>query len=105
MNQSAGGGYIRLPVSGSVFYFDPALPPEAQAVRVETAGFGPDALVYSGDILQGGLNHAGVLALPLRRGLRAKCKFDPYLPSELLAKQTREECIDASGAMEFLRQF
>jgi len=43
--------------------------------------------------------------LPLRRGLRAKCKFDPYLPAELLQKQTREECIDAEGAMEFLRQF
>jgi len=43
-------------------------------------------------------------ALPLRRGLRAKCKFDPYLPDELLQKQTLEECIDADGAMEFLRE-
>jgi len=43
--------------------------------------------------------------LPLRPGLRAKCKFDPYLPKELLEKQTREECIDADGAMGFLRGF
>jgi len=43
-------------------------------------------------------------ALPLRRGLRAKCKFDPYLPEELLQKQTRDECLDIPGAMEFLRQ-
>ena len=51
-----------------MFYVDPALPPEAQAIRIETAGFGPDALVYANDVLQGGLNHAGVFALPLRRG-------------------------------------
>ncbi|MCL2298715.1 MAG: hypothetical protein FWC27_01035, partial [Firmicutes bacterium] len=44
-------------------------------------------------------------ALPLRRALRAKCKFDPFLPEELLQKQTRDECLDAAGAMEFLRQF
>ena len=66
---SPGGGYIRIPVPGSVFYFDPALPPEAQAIRVEAAGFGPEALVYADDILQGSLNQAGVYALPLRRGL------------------------------------
>jgi len=44
-------------------------------------------------------------ALPLRPGMRAKCKFDQYLPSELLQKQIRDECLDADGAMEFLRQF
>jgi penicillin-binding protein 1C len=66
--QNSGGAYIRLPVSGSVFYLDPALPPEAQAVRVETAGFSPGALVFVNDILQGSINHAGVFALPLRRG-------------------------------------
>jgi penicillin-binding protein 1C len=67
---SAGGAFIRLPAAGSVFYFDPALPPEAQAIRVEAAGFGGEALVYDNDVLQGGLNGAGVFALPLRRGLR-----------------------------------
>ena len=41
--------------------------------------------------------------LPLRSGLRAKCKFDPYLPDALLQKQTRDECLDAPGAMGFLR--
>jgi penicillin-binding protein 1C len=65
---AGGSAYIRIPVAGSVFYFDPALPPEAQAVRIETAGFGADALVYSNDILQGSLNQAGVFALPLNRG-------------------------------------
>jgi ATP-dependent Lhr-like helicase len=44
-------------------------------------------------------------ALPLRRGLRAKCKFDPFLPEGLLQKQARDECLDAPGAIEFLRQF
>ena len=43
--------------------------------------------------------------LPLRPGLRPKCKFDPFLPAELLQKQARAECLDAPGAMEFLRQF
>jgi len=66
--QTQGSGRIRIPVSGSVFYFDPALPPEAQAIRVETAGFEPGAFVYANDILQGSLNHAGVFALSLRRG-------------------------------------
>jgi penicillin-binding protein 1C len=64
----SGSGYIRIPVSGSVFYFDPSLPPEAQAIRIETAGCGADALVYSDDVLQGSLNQAGVFALPLYRG-------------------------------------
>ncbi|MCL2044360.1 MAG: penicillin-binding protein 1C [Treponema sp.] len=63
-----GTARIRLPVSGSVFFVDPALPPEAQAIRIETAGFSPGALVYANDVLQGSLNHAGVFALPLRRG-------------------------------------
>jgi penicillin-binding protein 1C len=66
----SGGARIRLPVSGSVFYLNPALPPEAQAIRIETSGFNPGAAVYANDILQGALNHAGVFALPLRRGLQ-----------------------------------
>jgi penicillin-binding protein 1C len=65
---SGSGAYIRIPASGSVFYFDPSLPYEAQAVRVETAGFTPDAHVYCDDLLQGSLNQAGVIALPLYRG-------------------------------------
>jgi len=32
------------------------------------AGFEPGAFVYANDVLQGSLNHAGVFALPLRRG-------------------------------------
>jgi penicillin-binding protein 1C len=66
----SGNARIRLPVSGSVFYYDPALPPEAQAIRVETAGFSGGALVYANEILQGSLNHAGVFALPLSRGFQ-----------------------------------
>jgi len=64
----SGNARIRLPVSGAVFHFNPSLPPEAQAIRVETAGFGVGALVYANGILQGSINHAGVFALPLRRG-------------------------------------
>jgi penicillin-binding protein 1C len=65
---STGGAYIRIPVSGSVFYFDPGLPPEAQALRIEAAGFGDSALVYADDALMGSLNQAGVFSLPLARG-------------------------------------
>ena len=43
--------------------------------------------------------------LTLRPGLRPKCKFDPFLPVELLQKQARDECLDVPGAMEFLRRF
>jgi penicillin-binding protein 1C len=50
------------------FYIDHALPPEAQAIRVETAGFSSGAHVFANDILQGSINYAGVFALPLRRG-------------------------------------
>ena len=63
-----GSANIRLPVQGSVFYFNPALPPQVQAIRLETAGFGPEAYVYANDVLQGSLNHAGVFALPLQQG-------------------------------------
>ena len=62
------GAFIRLPVSGGVYYLDPALPPEAQALRLETVGFSPEASVYIDRILQGSLNPAGVYALPLFRG-------------------------------------
>ena len=63
-----GSGWIRIPVSGSVYYLDPSLPPEAQALRIETSGFNPDALVFVDGELAGSLNHAGVFALPLSRG-------------------------------------
>jgi len=63
-----GGGAIRAPVSGAVFYLDGGLPADAQALRVETTGFDAGALVYLDGALQGGLNHAGVYALPLTRG-------------------------------------
>jgi len=63
-----GNARIRLPVSGSVFHFNPALPPESQAIRVETAGFGPGTPVYVNGVLRGGVNHAGVFVLPLLRG-------------------------------------
>jgi penicillin-binding protein 1C len=66
--ENPDGAYIRIPVSGSVFYLDPALPPEAQALRIEAAGFDAEAHVYVDDVLQGSLNRAGVYVLPLRRG-------------------------------------
>ncbi|MDR2053079.1 MAG: transglycosylase domain-containing protein, partial [Treponema sp.] len=63
-----GGGWIRAPLPGSVYYLDGGLPPEAQALRIETAGFGPGAFVYADGFLQGALNQAGVFVLPLSRG-------------------------------------
>ena len=63
-----GAGRIRLPVSGSVYYLDPSVPPEVQALRVETTGFSQDAQIYDNGLLMGSLNFAGVYALPLSRG-------------------------------------
>jgi penicillin-binding protein 1C len=64
----SGNAGIRLPVPGSVFYLDPGLPAGAQALRLETAGFVSNALVYMDGILQGSLNHAGVFALSVVKG-------------------------------------
>jgi penicillin-binding protein 1C len=66
VNRGTGG--IRLPRQGAVFYLDSSLPAEAQAVRIETSGFGDNALVYVDSTLQGGLNPGGVFVLPLTRG-------------------------------------
>jgi len=63
-----GTGRIRTPVTGAVFYLDPSLPAEAQALRVETSGFSENALLFVDGGLVGSLNHAGVYALPLSRG-------------------------------------
>jgi penicillin-binding protein 1C len=63
-----GSGSIRIPISGSVYYLDPALPAEAQALRIETVGFSSGALVYTDGLIQGSLNQAGVSVLPLSRG-------------------------------------
>ena len=67
--RQTGSGHIRIPAAGAVYYLDPSLPAEAQALRIETSGFGGDALVYSDGALAGSLNHAGVYALPLSRGV------------------------------------
>ncbi|WP_010257718.1 penicillin-binding protein 1C [Treponema primitia] len=66
--QRGTAGYIRLPAPGSVFYIDPYLPEDAQALRVETVGFSLNGVVYVDDTLQGSLNTAGVFALTLQRG-------------------------------------
>jgi penicillin-binding protein 1C len=65
---SQGEGVIRLPLPGAVFYRDPALPPEAQALRIETAGFTGEARLFVDGLLRGLLNDAGVYVLPLSRG-------------------------------------
>jgi penicillin-binding protein 1C len=66
-----GAGRIRIPASGSVYYIDPSIPIEAQALRIETTGFSPEARLYSDGVLMGNLNHAGVYALQLSRGLHS----------------------------------
>ena len=66
--RNAENGIIRIPVQGSLYYLDPFVPLEAQALRIETAGFGPDALLFMDGILEGSLNYAGVYALPMSRG-------------------------------------
>jgi penicillin-binding protein 1C len=78
-NSGAGNqrGFIRIPQSGAVFYLDPGLPPEAQALRLETAGFENEAAVYLDSELQGQLNYAGLYMLPLRRGTHRVTVEDP----------------------------
>jgi penicillin-binding protein 1C len=51
-----------------VFYLDPSLPEDAQALRIDTAGFNSNAVVYVDGMPQGHLNPAGVFPLPLWRG-------------------------------------
>ena len=63
-----GAARIRLPVSGAVFHFSHSLPPESQAIRVETSGFSPGARVFSNGAFQGLLGGSGVFVLPLRPG-------------------------------------
>jgi penicillin-binding protein 1C len=65
---SSRSAYIRLPLEGAVFYLDPSQPEDSQALRIETAGFGGEALVYADGALAGTLNRAGVVMLPLGRG-------------------------------------
>ncbi|MDR0556651.1 MAG: penicillin-binding protein 1C [Treponema sp.] len=65
-----GDGNIRLPRHGSVFYADPSLPLDDQAIRIETAGFEDDALVFVDGVLAGSLDSAGVFILPVSRGKR-----------------------------------
>jgi penicillin-binding protein 1C len=66
--REGGSGRIRHPVSGSVYFLDPSMPAEAQALRIETNGFSSGALVYLDNMLLGSLNYAGVYALPLSKG-------------------------------------
>ncbi|MDR0375384.1 MAG: penicillin-binding protein 1C [Treponema sp.] len=66
-----GHGAIRLPRHGSVFYLDPSLPADAQAIRIETSGFGDGALVFVDGAPAGSLDSAGVFMLPVSRGKRA----------------------------------
>jgi len=72
-----GSGRIRTPVTGAVFYLDPSLPAEAQALRVEASGFSSGALLFSDGELVGSLNYAGVYALPLSRGRHSIVVSDP----------------------------
>ncbi len=60
--------YIRRPVDGAVFYLDPSLPPSAQSLRLDTVGFGPEALVFMNGEPVGVLDAAGGRGLPLLRG-------------------------------------
>ena len=72
-----GSGRIRTPVNGAVYFLNPSIPPQAQALRVETTGFSADALVYANGVLMGKLNHAGVFNLPLLRGFHTVVIEDP----------------------------
>lgn len=59
---------IRRPAAGAIFYYDPALPPEAQGLRLEAIGFSSSARVYVNDLPAGTLNKAGVCVVPLVKG-------------------------------------
>ncbi|MDR3337222.1 MAG: penicillin-binding protein 1C [Treponema sp.] len=74
----SGGAYIRLPVEGAVFYLDPSQRGDAQAIRIEAAGFGAEGFVYVDGALAGRLNSAGVFVLPLTRGRHQAFIEDDY---------------------------
>jgi penicillin-binding protein 1C len=65
---SSGSHSIRRPAEGSVFYSDPSIPAESQALRVEAVGFSPESLVLLNGIPVGVLDYAGLAFLPLSRG-------------------------------------
>lgn len=65
---SSGGAVIRRPPPGTLFLRDPSLPEEAQALRLETVGFGADALVSVDGIPMGALDGTGRALLPLVPG-------------------------------------
>jgi penicillin-binding protein 1C len=65
---AAYGGRIRIPEAGAIYYLQPFLPPDAQALRVETVGFDPGAPVYTDGQFRGSLNAAGIFVLPLELG-------------------------------------
>lgn len=65
---SLGGAGIRRPLPGAVYFKDPSLPEEAQALRLETVGFGADALVSVNGIPLGALDGTGRALLPLVPG-------------------------------------
>ena len=92
-----GSGRIRIPVSGSVYYLDPSLPPDAQALRIETSGFGQDALVYADGTLAGSLNYAGVYAFPLTRGAHTVVVEDSGGASASVDFEVREAASTLSG--------
>jgi len=95
--RNEGNGRIRIPVSGSVFYMDPSLPPDAQALRIETSGFGQDALVYADGVLAGSLNYAGVFALPLSPGSHTVLVEDPGGASASVNIEVRRAASALSG--------
>ena len=65
---SSGSHSIRRPAEGSVFYIDPSIPAESQALRVEAVGFSPESLVLLNGVPVGVLDFAGLAFLPLSRG-------------------------------------
>jgi len=67
--RDAAGAVIRIPVRGAVFFADPALPADAQAVRLEAAGFAPEAVVRIDGVPRAVLSTAGVAMLPLEKGI------------------------------------
>ncbi|MDR2517868.1 MAG: transglycosylase domain-containing protein [Spirochaetaceae bacterium] len=87
---SQGEGVIRIPSAGSVFYLDPSLPEGSQAVRIETSGFGPDALVYDNDALKGAVGHSGVFVLPLTPGFH-RITIETEIETETEIKGRRRE--------------
>jgi hypothetical protein len=72
--QAPTGVEIRYPVEGAVYFYDPSVPPDTQAVRVEVVHDGAEpSLVINGEVFSGSADVSNRVMtswiVPLARGV------------------------------------